>query len=443
MTYPSKKGQKLLISEKFQREDNGEICKRIIEVKNPTISFYVTKPEFKLSTNINFLEADKVDKVTVPYKDFMPTLFEMSGRSHDEYLEIKNNNRQALRNIHINKNFHQTDLYYDDFTIREYLNRFSEEIYPFSLDKSYTDIETDISNYFAFPDPNLAPCPICLLSYIYAPTKTVYGFILRDPTNKTQKDFLENVLSDEWKQKIIDEYLTDAKPENTANELIILVFDTELELLKEYFKILHRDKPDFNGGWSFYFDMKTMHGRLAKLLPKGTSPESIMCSPEVSSPNVYFKEDTYNTKEYDKKDKMQVAGYTQFIDMKYIYAAVRKGTGEKDSYSLEAIADEELGDGKIELDGDIRTTLRKNFENFLVYSLVDSYRLFQLENKNKDIDLLFKIGQVTFTKFERTLTKTVCLRNLSADVLAKNGYILSNNKNSNNSYEEKVKFKGA
>ena len=130
MTYPSKRGQKLLISEKFQREDNGEICKRIIEVKNPSVSFYVTKPEFKLSTNINFIETEKVDKVTVPYKDFIPTLFELSGRTQEEYNEIKNKNYQALRNIHINKNFHQTDLYYDDFTIREYLNRFSEEIYP-------------------------------------------------------------------------------------------------------------------------------------------------------------------------------------------------------------------------------------------------------------------------------------------------------------------------
>jgi hypothetical protein len=66
-----------------------------------------------------------------------------------------------------------------------------------------------------------------------------------------------------------------------------------------------------------------------------------------------------------------------------------------------------------------------------------------IEEKNKDIDLLFKVGQVTFTKFERTLTKTICLRNLFIDVLEKNGYILSNNKNSNNSYAEKVKFKGA
>jgi hypothetical protein len=441
MTYPSKKGQKLLLSEKIQ-DDSGNITKKITEIKEPKISFYITKPEYTLNTNINFIEADKVNKITVPYNTFIQSLFELTGHTQEEYDVLKANNRQALRNIHQDKNLHQTDLYYDDYIIRQYLNRYKNELYPFSLDKAYTDIETDISNYFKFPDPNIAPCPICLLSYLYAPAKTIYGFILNNPNNKSQQDFLNNIYSEKWTKKILKEYFSD-KPETTLNKLELRVFDNELDLIKDYFKLLHKDRPDFNSGWNFYFDVKTIYKRLEQLLPDNKLPESIMCDPTISAPNVYLVEDTFNTKEYDKKDKLNIAGYTQYVDMKFTYAAVRKGTGEKDSYSLEAITDEELGEGKIELSGDIRTTLNKDFENFLIYSLVDSYRLFQLEEKNKDIDLLFKVGQVTFTKFERTLTKTICLRNLFIDVLEKNGYILSNNKNSNNSYAEKVKFKGA
>jgi hypothetical protein len=58
---------------------------------------------------------------------------------------------------------------------------------------------------------------------------------------------------------------------------------------------------------------------------------------------------------------------------------------QKDSYTLEAISDEELGEGKIELDGDHRTAPFKDFENYFIYSLVDSYRLYQLEEKNNDL----------------------------------------------------------
>ena len=184
--------------------------------------------------------------------------------------------------------------------------------------------------------------------------------------------------------------------------------------------------------------------RLKQLLdPAEESPERIMCNPEVSSPNVWLKEDTFNSEFHSKRDKLNVAGYSQYIDLLFCYAAIRKGRGEKDSYTLEAILTEEIGEGKIELDGDIRTALHKNFERFFIYSIMDSFRLMQQENQNKDIDLLFNLSQITVTKFERALTKTISLRNFAAKILLDEGYILSNNKNRNNRTNEKKKFRGA
>lgn len=442
---------KVLYMEKVQNDD-GTITKNIIKEDKPSFSFYITKPEFKLSQPTNFIEMDKVDKIECDYDDLLKILFDKNEKASAEgwsFEEFFNNNKNSLSAFHGDYNYHLSDIDLTDFKIKEYQDRYSNEEGFFKLEKAYFDIEVDISNYFKFPEAEEAPCPVCLISYLHEPTMILHGFILSDTTNKSQQEFLENV-DDQWHEDTITEYFSDSK--QVVKNIELHVYDDELTLLKDFFKLVNTDKPDFMCAWNTFFDMKTMEQRLEKLYEKKDSEKSysaaatIMSDPSLSMSQrkVYFIEDSFNQTDHSKKnDKLFVTAYPQYVDLKFAYASIRIPKGKKDSYALEDISTEELGNGKIELDGDIRTALRKNFENFLIYSLTDSYRLYQLEEKNKDIDLLHGMAALTSTRFTKVLSKTTSLRNFAAKLLFKEGIVLSNNKNRMKREQKKEKFKGA
>jgi DNA polymerase elongation subunit (family B) len=156
-----------------------------------------------------------------------------------------------------------------------------------------------------------------------------------------------------------------------------------------------------------------------------------------------IRPDTFNTDFSKKKSQFEVTGYTQFICLLENFASIRATMGKRESYTLGDILLEEIGESKYEYEGDITDALYVDFEGFLKYSLYDSFRLYQLEEKNKDIDLLYKMSLMTATRFSKVMTKTVSIRNFAAMVLEGEGFILSNNHNKHKDHGEKEKFRGA
>ena len=102
----------------------------------------------------------------------------------------------------------------------------------------------------------------------------------------------------------------------------------------------------------------------------------------------------------------------------------------------------ELGEGKFEYEGDIKTAAYVNFESFLKYSIYDSYRMYQLETKCRDIDVMYANSLMTCTRLNKVLKKTTSIKNIAKVFLEKEGYILSNNLNIFIEREKK-KFQGA
>jgi DNA polymerase elongation subunit (family B) len=444
MAYRNRKGKNIVLFMEKTRNANGEIEKNIIEESSPKFSFWITKPEYKLNKPVNFIEASKVDKIEVDYQKLHVELFNRRSATtdnDDEILrEILNNNYKVLRNNHKDINFHFTDVDLSDYKIREYHERYANEIAILPLEKSFTDIEVDISEYFDFPEPEKAPCPICFISYFHEPTLTLKGYILIDEKNLSQTKFFNEIYSDEWIAEVLKENFPEAKT------LELYAFEDELEMLESYFSMIHQEKPDFCCGWNFFFDMKTFEVRLRKLLAEREDPRTpadVMSDPQVTHPSVYIQEDVRNQEFSKKNSKFQITCFTQFVDLLFAYASIRIPLGKKDSYALEDITTEEVGEGKAELDGDIRTALRKNFVNFLIYGLTDSYRLWELERKNQDVDLLYNMGLLTYTRFTKVMSKTTSLRNFAAKLLFAENIILSNNKNTQRDQGEKKKFKGA
>ena len=192
--------------------------------------------------------------------------------------------------------------------------------------------------------------------------------------------------------------------------------------------------------WNAGFDKKTLEQRIKK---KKGDLTKIMCPAEFPYKQVEIRLDTFNTDFSKKKSQFNITGFTQFIDLLENFAAIRATMGKRESYQLGAILFEEIGEGKFEFEGEINDALYVDFEGFLKYSLYDSFRLYQLEEKNADIDLLYNMGLMTATRFSKVMTKTTSIRNFAAMLLEKEGYILSNNHNRMKDHGEKEKFRGA
>ena len=170
-----------------------------------------------------------------------------------------------------------------------------------------------------------------------------------------------------------------------------------------------------------------------------------MCPPEFKIKKVNIREDLYSTDIADKADTLDISGYTQTIDLKYLFAAIRKSGGKFDSLTLGDILLQELGEGlsKWEFDGFIQEAPYIDFENFLLYSAFDSYRLNQLEAQNNDINLIHNMAKISDTRHSKVMRKTTSIRNLAAKTFLKKDMILSNNQNNFKEHEDLGKFKGA
>jgi DNA polymerase elongation subunit (family B) len=427
-------------------QPDGTIKKQFEIEEEPSYTFYITKDEHRLSKAANFIEFDKVEPINVKFDNLQYEMAKASDQM-DFYKACRNNGKwRELRNLHKDNNLHLTDMDLADYKTREWLDRNRHNIAVLPITKAFYDIEVDVSEYKEFPEPELAPCPVSMISYIHQPTMTIHSFILRNPNNQSQMDFLDafEEYGDEWISQVIDEM--NEKDPNSKVEyakvraIEVHIFDDEGELLKAFFNVVKRDKPDFMGAWNAGFDLVTMKNRMLRLKLK---PEEIMCPKELPYKSTWIENDTFATDFTKRNTKLDVAGYSQYVEMQEQFAKIRATMGKRESYSLDAILIDEGIEGKYDYEGEITDAMYINYESFLKYSMYDSFRLYQLEEQNNDIDLLYNMGLMTATRFNKVMTKTTSIRNFAAMVLEKEGFLLSNNHNRLKEEEEKKKFKGA
>jgi DNA polymerase elongation subunit (family B) len=173
-----------------------------------------------------------------------------------------------------------------------------------------------------------------------------------------------------------------------------------------------------------------------------------MCDPDISFKKLNLFIDANAKKHDENRSYYEISSKTNFIDQMVAFAKIRKGSGEREEYGLNAIAIEELGEdaGKEEVVEDMKQFPYVDFANFIKYGIKDSLILYKLEQQNGDIDLLHSLAEITRTRVNKVLTKTVSLRNYIEKYLFDNDYILSNNKNADYSsfkIHNSGKFKGA
>ena len=289
-------------------------------------------------------------------------------------------------------------------------------------------------NYDLFPDPTIAPCPVDAISYYNEVDNTLFAFLLNavELQNPNIEPFIKDRMDDFIKEKEEEFTAMANKHFKYGKKLKIKIefFDKELDLLKAFFRQVNSEdvSPDILLAWNQSFDFQTVMNRIKFL---GAEPAEIMCPSWFDIKQVYYREDT-NAKDLKKKrDRYAITSDVMFSDLMFNYIQLRASMAAKDSYALDAILHDEIGDSKVDLEGiSIQDLTYVDYEKFVYYSLKDTFSIFVLDSKIGDTDQLYGISMKTRTRFSKGMTKTTSLRNFAINFYETNGWVLSNNRNS-------------
>ena len=201
-----------------------------------------------------FIEKEKLIKNTT-YSDLLFREIATKTDSlnyYDRALMSWGLNSYAMKNLFKHNWLYDTDMDYAD----RYIAKFHEEFEPdesYKLHKCYFDIEVDIMpngwkkdskgniGYMGFPDEEMAPVPVNIITLDDEKAKQLYTFVIRNKENKSISDFEANIDKFETyiTKKLLEEDLV------MVNDINFYFFDQELEAIEAFFDKAHEIDPDF------------------------------------------------------------------------------------------------------------------------------------------------------------------------------------------------------
>lgn len=175
--------------------------------------------------------------------------------------------------------------------------------------------------------------------------------------------------------------------------------DDEYSLCKKFLAFWQENCPDVISGWNIkFFDIPYLVNRFNKILgedeTRKLSPWNFINS----------RKAVVNNQELTAYEFVGVSTL-DYIELYKWYAPSGKS---QESYRLDAIAQVELGEGKISYDefDNLHALYRLNHQKFIEYNIKDVELIFKLENKLKLIELGLTLAYDTKTNFEDIFAQT-------------------------------------
>ena len=158
--------------------------------------------------------------------------------------------------------------------------------------------------------------------------------------------------------------------------------EDEKELLTAFFTFFRKAKIDIITGWNSKFDVDYLINR-AKLL-----------GVEVSISPIGEEYQNRKTKEWS-------IGGISHLDYMKIYKDQKYHPEKLAAYSLQSVAMLELGEGKMQYDGQINDLWKRDWKLYVDYNIQDVDLVFKLEEKKKYISLIISICHNSLIPFEK------------------------------------------
>lgn len=191
---------------------------------------------------------------------------------------------------------------------------------------------------------------------------------------------------------IAPETLTAEEAQEIANEVgNVVLFDTEAEMLNAFIQIV--EDADVLSGWnSEAYDIPYVVNRIKKILGKHEIRRLCLWEQE---PKV---------REYDRGGKTQnTYDLIGRIHIDYLQLYKKYNYEERHSYALNAIAEIELGETKVQYEGTLDELYNDDFKKFLEYNIQDTRLLDRLDKKLQFIDLANTIAHGNCVLIQTTM----------------------------------------
>ena len=224
----------------------------------------------------------------------------------------------------------------------------------------FFDIETTIGN--SFPDPAVADQEILLISVFDSITQRLVVYSSRP-------------VSEEKVRQIASENNID------PSDIYFSISSNEQYMLKTFITDWATYYPDAISGWNIEtFDIPYMVRRIMRILG-----ESFV---NKLSPWGKVRERTIH------KNDQEVLSYDfDGIAMLDYYALMRKFTyGDRESWKLGEVAQDELGQTKLEFDCTFKEAYTLYYDRFTAYNIIDTILVKKLDDKMKLIELIYTIA---------------------------------------------------
>lgn len=473
----------------FTKDDKGK--KDLILNANPTVKVFITKdiPEDNGRILPMYLPKDELYEVTVPYspRDKMLSLAKelvSQGFESEPYDYLSKFTTNELKDRIFNGPFvHDADLDIEDYFMDFISTKYDNSEIPYT--KSFFDIETNGVEHKTFVPPETPLAPVILIGFFIS--GDFYSFIFRDPLVEDPE--MDLLFDDEAFKKKIEKEILEEQSQYGLKRIKFVLYESEKDMIEQFFGLVNTLKPEMLAAWNIAFDIKYLLNRysvlcnlpeledieqqantfakrsffteearsiicdtslldtklreLREFLHKNTNDSTLsrdkrnkfkalmdrLAKMKVSDlAHMFYYADLKNNDYADKGDTVKVTAYTNYVDQMLIYANIRK-SAKKSSYALDFTAEEELDDRKRPFPKgiSINNVFSKAFIIGLKYNVHDVILQHRLEEKNKDLDLVWNMSQNSATRLEKVPKKTVAIRNLARRFFRSQGFILSNN----------------
>ncbi len=237
----------------------------------------------------------------------------------------------------------------------------------------YLDIEIAVEN--EFPNPTEAKYPINLITIKLSKQGKSYTFGLDDLAYDIGKNYKK--------------------------------FDSEVELIEAFIEVFHKAKVDIITGWHVIgFDIPYIINRCRNLgIDRSLSPFG---------------------KYYQNQRSLEwsIPGIP-ILDYMLFFKDPKFNQDRRESYTLQAIAMEELGRGKLELDGSINTIYKTDWTKFVLYNIQDVELVEDLEAKKKYIELAINICHVSLIPFDKIFSANAIIEGEILNYLHANKMVMN------------------
>ena len=386
-------------------KDTTDGSKHMMEIENPLLRMYVVKEKYRDYTYYpEVVEKSKCDTWTFPYHDVLKQIIKLADDDMVRYVKQcrESGNAYSVKKLHHCPAVLGTDFPYENYFRIEWMLNYADPNVNTEITKQFLDIEVDGIDIPGTPEEG--NCPINAITVIDEPSKTVFTFLLRNPKNPQIEEFEKNI------DGFIAGCHDDFDEFYGKMEYKIYMYDEEIELIKDCFKMVNMLKRDFLLIWNLPFDIPYIMDRIKVL---GYNPIDIMCHPDFQYPYCWFKKDTRNFDFKTKKNIFRLASYTIFQDQLTNYAKVRKGQAELQSVKLNSIAKAELGDEKLDYsdEANIKTLPYVDYPKFVRYNQKDVLLQMGIERKTHDLEAIFHRAYFNATDYDSIFSQTIFLKN--------------------------------